>query len=239
MSAELLERGPLGLFLKADRRRALRRRPARAPARDQHPRLARRRTTSYDAERRTFGRHCQAGTWGARLHRRARAYLDPEPPHPDGRPASASAATCASTTSTPTRCSTSGRAGTSAPRATPKFHPSELERLLDVLITGSRKRSTTSRTRAARTAPSRRRERRQSQVLNRLALEAASAERGRGVDAALRRRDRRLHRHQGAAPAGRPARRATSSRTSPSRTRSPAAGASSATCTGSTSPTSC
>src|SRR5207247_7279340 len=60
----------------------------------------------------------------------------------------------------------------------PKFHPSELERLLDVLITGSREQvHQLAEVLKGGVAPATgaERERRQSHVLNRLALEAAGA----------------------------------------------------------------
>src|SRR6266581_3282640 len=81
---ELLERGPLGLFLKATiGERFAGRQPGLLHViniRDWHT-----PDDSYDAERRTFGRHCLAGSWGARYIDGLEEYLDPLPPRSDGK----------------------------------------------------------------------------------------------------------------------------------------------------------
>jgi hypothetical protein len=176
VSAGLLERGPLGIFLKAT---IGARHAGQQPAplhviniRDWHVPDA-----AYDAERRVFGRHCEAGTWGARYIDGLEKYLDPEPPWPDGKG----------------QFSERGSARIYhihadsifdfRPRweertpGQPKFHPSELERLLDVLITGSREEvDELARILKGGGAPTDpvAYERRQSRVLNRLALKAAA-----------------------------------------------------------------
>jgi hypothetical protein len=94
---------------------------------------------SYDAERRIFGRHCEARTWGAGYIEGLERYLDPAPPLPDGK----------------ARLAAVGRARVYhvhsdsifdfRPRwdeqdhRGSKFQRSEFERLLDVLIVGSDK----------------------------------------------------------------------------------------------------
>jgi hypothetical protein len=173
--AQLLEHGPLGVFLKATiGERFAGRQPGTLHViniRDWHfP------DDSYDAERRVFGRHCQAGTWGAGYIDGLEKYLDPEPPRPDGK----------------AQFSERGNARIYhihadsifdfRPRwdertpGQPKFHPSELERLLDVLITGSRSEvdelAAVLKGGAGPTSPVTV-ERRQSQALNQLALQAA------------------------------------------------------------------
>ena len=69
---EDLERGPLGVFLDAvlDQRRANESRGTLhiINIRDWHE-----PGDAYDLERRVYGSHCESGTWGARVHRRARA----------------------------------------------------------------------------------------------------------------------------------------------------------------------
>src|SRR5438874_7209665 len=134
----LLDRGPLGLFLQATVGEAL------AGRRDGLVHVINIRDwhapdDSYDAERRIYGRHCEAGTWGAGYVDGLEKYLDPEEPLPNGR-----ARFC--------------RRGAARiyhihadsifdfrPRweerssVRQKFHQSELERLLDVLITGTDK----------------------------------------------------------------------------------------------------
>jgi len=81
---KLIARGPLGLFLEA----AVGKRFEGGGAgvlhviniRDWHlP------DDSYDAERRLFGRHCLAGSWGARYIEGLEHYLDPDTPRPDGK----------------------------------------------------------------------------------------------------------------------------------------------------------
>ena len=131
-----LAAGPLGLFLRATV--GARMSAADGPLlhviniRDWHV-----PDESYDAERRVFGRHCEARTWGAGYVDGLEGYLDPAPPLPDGK---------------------AGFAGVGRARiyhihsdsifdfrprweerdvSRPKFQRSELERLLDVLIVGS------------------------------------------------------------------------------------------------------
>jgi hypothetical protein len=136
VAPELLARGPLGLFLQA----IMGKRFAGGDEgllhviniRDWHT-----PDDSYDAERRAFGRHCLAGSWGARYIEGLEQYLDPAAPGEDGKASFAE----------------QGKARIYhihadsvfdfRPRwderekgAQAKFHPSELERLLDVLVTG-------------------------------------------------------------------------------------------------------
>ena len=84
------------------------------------------------------GRHCEAGTWGAGYIDGLREYLAPAGYLPMARTASTRARASASITSTPTRSSTSARAGPriSTPKQ-PKFKQSRLEQLLDILIAGT------------------------------------------------------------------------------------------------------
>jgi hypothetical protein len=133
---KLIDRGPLGLFLKATVGERLAGRREKAlhviNIRDWHlP------DDAYDAERRAYGRHCEAGTWGARYIEGLQKYLDPEEPLPDGR-----ARFCARGSARIYHVHADSvfdfrprweerRAGQL------KFHPSELELLLDVLVTGS------------------------------------------------------------------------------------------------------
>lgn len=132
----LLAAGPLGVFLRATvgARMGAKSGPLLhvINIRDWHV-----PDESYDAERRVFGRHCQADTWGAAYVDGLARYLDPAPRLPDGKAAFAAA----------------GRARIYhihsdsifdfRPRweermvKRPKFQRSELERLLDVLIVGS------------------------------------------------------------------------------------------------------
>ena len=76
VSRELLERGPLGLFLQATiGERFAGHQPGLLHViniRDWHT-----PDDSYDAERRVFGRHCLAGSWGCPLHRGPRAVPRP------------------------------------------------------------------------------------------------------------------------------------------------------------------
>ena len=85
VSRELLERGPLGLFLQATiGERFAGHQPGLLHViniRDWHT-----PDDSYDAERRVFGRHCLAGSWGARYIEGLEQYLDPAPARPDGPP---------------------------------------------------------------------------------------------------------------------------------------------------------
>ena len=82
----MLERGPLALFLDACVGERL---AGRQPGilhviniRDWHV-----ADDSYDAERRLYGRHCEAGTWGAGYVDGLEKHLDPLDPLPDGRAA--------------------------------------------------------------------------------------------------------------------------------------------------------
>ena len=170
VTAELLERGPLGLFLET----TIGKRFVGDNAgllhviniRDWHT-----PDDSYDAERRTFGRHCLAGTWGARYIEGLEQYLDPLPPRPDGK------ASFCERGSARIYHIHADSVFDFRPRwderpkrqPQPKFHPSELERLLDVLMTGS----AADIEQLATVLKGGEGERRQSQVLNRLALEAA------------------------------------------------------------------
>jgi hypothetical protein len=176
VAAELLERSPLGLFLNA----TVGQRFAGNDdgllhvinIRDWHT-----PDDSYDAERRTFGRHCLAGTWGARYVDGLEKYLDPLPPRSDGK-----ASFCERGNARVYHIHADSvfdfrPRWDERPKGVPqpKFHPSELERLLDVLLTGS----AADIEQLATVLKDGEGERRQSQVLNRLALEAA----GRNVAA--------------------------------------------------------
>ena len=75
--SEVLERGPLGLFFDGVITK-------RAPARDGARRLDvinirdwHHCDANYDAERRAYGPHCEAGTWGAAYIEGLERYLDP------------------------------------------------------------------------------------------------------------------------------------------------------------------
>jgi hypothetical protein len=172
LPAELLENGPLGLFLKATiGERFAGRQPGLLHViniRDWHT-----PDDSYDAERRTFGRHCLAGSWGARYIEGLEQYLDPAPPRPDGK-----ASFCEQGNARIYHIHADS-VFDFRPRwderpqgqQQSKFHPSELERLLDVLITGSQK----DIEQLASILKGSEGDRRQSQVLNRLAIEAAGA----------------------------------------------------------------
>jgi len=176
LSTRLLERGPLGTFLKA----TIGERFAGQPPgllhviniRDWHVPDA-----PYDAERRVFGRHCEAGTWGARYIDGLETYLDPEPPRPDGKGqfcerGSARIYHIHADSIFDFRPRWEDRTP-----GQPKFHPSELERLLDVLITGSGKEvDELARILKGDVGPANEAalERRQSQVLNLLALQSAA-----------------------------------------------------------------
>jgi len=135
--AKLLDRGPLGLFLKAVVGEGLagrRRHPIHViNIRDWHV-----PDDSYDAERRIYGRHCEAGSWGAGYIDGLEKYLDPEPPRPDGRArfcrrGSARVYHIHADSIFDFRPRWEERSSVRQ-----KFRRSELERLLDVLITGSR-----------------------------------------------------------------------------------------------------
>ena len=199
--------------------RATRAQPARPlPERDRRPALRRQRDgllhvinirdwhtpdDSYDAERRAFGRHCLAGSWGARYVDGLEQYLDPVPPRSDGKASFCERGNARIYHIHADSVFDFRPRWDERPKGQPqpKFHPSELERLLDVLVTGS----AADIEQLAIVLKGSEGERRQSQVLNRLAIEAAGQERGGGLDADLRRGDRRLHRHQGAAHPQRPA----------------------------------
>lgn len=167
---QLLVRGPLGLFLEATiGQRFAGGQPGLLHViniRDWHT-----PDDSYDAERRVFGRHCLAGSWGARYIEGLEAYLDPAPPRADGK-----ASFCERGNARIYHIHADS-VFDFRPRwderhsGTPdrKFHPSELERLLDVLITGS-SADVEELAMVLREGDG---DRRQSQVLNRLALEAA------------------------------------------------------------------
>ena len=184
---------------------------------------------NYDFERRRYGTHCEAGTWGAGYVDGLEEWLDPADPLPTPEEA---------------RYFEKGSVRIHhvhadsifdfRPRRTHikaeerKFRASALEILIDVIAQGSdadqetragvlARRSAAARALAARRGDRRRRER---------SL----------LGAPLHRRDRLLHRHQGrrsSSPASAPA---TSFRTSPSPTRSRRARRSNATSAGSTSP---
>jgi hypothetical protein len=168
---ELLERGPLGLFLSA----AVGARLAGEGSgclhviniRDWHV-----ADDSYDAERRLYGRHCEAGTWGAGYIDGLEQYLDPAESGPDGKGTYCERGTVRiyhvhSDSIFDFRPRWEERSATR-----PKFHPSELERLLDVLITGS---DELIRTLGEVLQADSEVDRRKSQVLNELAMTAARA----------------------------------------------------------------
>src|SRR6266571_1986514 len=168
---KLLERGPLGLFLTATVGERLAGRQSGLlhviNIRDWHV-----PDDSYDAERRVYGRHCQAGTWGAGYIDGLERYLDPEPPLPDGK-----ARFCERGTARIYHIHADS-VFDFRPRweersaSQPKFHPSELERLLDVLITGGREQID-QLARVLKNAHEV--DRRESQTLNQLAITAVRA----------------------------------------------------------------
>jgi hypothetical protein len=86
ITPELMAKGPLGLFLEATVGRR-RRRPDESGTlhvinvRDWHLPGA-----SYDQERRLYGRHCEAGTWGAAPIDGLDEYLDPDGAADDDEP---------------------------------------------------------------------------------------------------------------------------------------------------------
>ena len=84
MPAKMLDRGPLALFLDACvGERLAGRQPGTLHViniRDWHV-----ADDSYDAERRMYGRHCEAGTWGAQYVDGLAPILDPQEALPDGR----------------------------------------------------------------------------------------------------------------------------------------------------------
>jgi hypothetical protein len=136
LSDEVLARGPLGLFLEATV--GARMRASSGPllhvinVRDWHV-----PDDSYDAERRVFGRHCEAGTWGAAYIAGLERYLDPLPPLDDGGARFASVG-CARVYHIHSDSIFDFRPRWEERlRARPKFRRSELERLLDVLFVGS------------------------------------------------------------------------------------------------------
>jgi hypothetical protein len=135
VTTELLERGPLGLFLKAAIGERL---AGRQPGllhviniRDWHT-----PDDSYDAERRTFGRHCLAGTWGARYIEGLEKYLDPAPARSDGKANYYERGTARIYHIHADSVFDFRPRWDERTPGQPKFHPSELERLLDVLVTG-------------------------------------------------------------------------------------------------------
>jgi hypothetical protein len=171
---ELVAHGPLGLFLEA----VIGARFAGTDhgvlhvinIRDWH-----RPDDSYDAERRLYGRHCQAGTWGAGYVDGLRRWLDPEPPRPDGKASFCSrGAVRIYHVHADSIFDFRPRWDEREPGRS-KFHPSELERLLDVLVTGSSGQIERLGhvLDGGDAHPDEIHERRQSHVLNRLAMEAA------------------------------------------------------------------
>ena len=174
VSAELLERGPLGLFLQA----TVGERFAGNEAgllhviniRDWHV-----PGESYDAERRVFGRHCQAGTWGASYIEGLEHFLDPEDALEDGKARFCERGNVRIYHVHADSVFDFRPRWDERTKGSPKFHPSEFERLLDVLITGSREQTDDFATALKGTTEGEpQRERRQSQVLNRIAVQAAS-----------------------------------------------------------------
>ena len=175
VSAELLERSPLGLFLQA----TIGERFAGNDAgllhviniRDWHT-----PDDSYDAERRTFGRHCLAGSWGARYIDGLEEYLDPLPPRSDGKASFCERGNARIYHIHADSVFDFRPRWDERPKGQPqpKFHPSELERLLDVLVTGSPKEIEELAS-VLKGREGGEDERRQSQVLNQLALKAAGA----------------------------------------------------------------
>jgi hypothetical protein len=174
--ARMLERGPLWLFLDACVGKRLDGRQAGMlhviNIRDWHV-----PDDSYDNERRLYGRHCEAGTWGAGYVDGLEQYLDPAAALPDTR-----AAFCERGNVRIYHVH-SDSVFDFRPRweerhvSGGKFHPSNLERLLDVLLTGSdetvERLAATFRGDAEVEADEHAREaRRQSQALNELAAHA-------------------------------------------------------------------
>jgi len=161
----LLREGPLGLFLESVIGTRLKEENAEllhvVNIRDWHV-----PNRSYDSERRLYGRHCEAGTWGAGYIAGLREYLDPEPPLGDGR-----ARFCARGSARIYHVHADSvfdfRPRWEERKAAEhiKFKPSILERLLDVLIGGSEEQIATL---AAELGQADETERRQSQDLNRL-----------------------------------------------------------------------
>ncbi len=175
--AELLEHGPLGVFLKATiGERFAGKQPGLLHViniRDWHV-----PDESYDAERRARsalrGRDLGCAGYIDGLEK----YLDPEPPRPDGKAQFAERGTARIYHIHADSIFDFRPRWDERTPGQPKFHPSELERLLDVLITGSRKEvdqlAGILKGGAGPTSPVAV-ERRQSQVLNTLAIEAAGA----------------------------------------------------------------
>ena len=90
---------------------------------------------AYDVERRAYGSHCEAGTWGVRYVDGLERFLDPTGCAEDvrlrGGRRGARSTTCA-----PTPSSTSSR-GPSTRGGRRKFRASEIEDVLDVVVQGS------------------------------------------------------------------------------------------------------
>jgi hypothetical protein len=133
----LLGKGPLGLFLEATvgaRLTGAQRGILHViNIRDWHE-----PNESYDEERRIHGRHCEAGTWGARYIDGLETYLAPAGYLPDGR-----GRFCAGTSVRIFHVHADSifdfrpRWTEDPDRKLPKFKQSALERILDVLIAGS------------------------------------------------------------------------------------------------------
>jgi hypothetical protein len=178
---DLLENGPLGLFLHACVGRRFTGEQEGLlhviNIRDWH-----RPDDSYDAERRMYGRHCEANTWGAQYLDGLEKYLDPADPLPlpDGRAAYHSEGNARiyhvhSDSVFDFRPRWDERHGSGG-----KFHASTLERLLDVLVTGGDQQidalaSALQDDAEVEENVEGRAARRQSQALRQLALDAVSA----------------------------------------------------------------
>jgi hypothetical protein len=91
----------------------------------------------YAEERRRVGRHCEAGSWGADYVDGFHEYLNPAPPLPDGRAAYAAAGNVRIYHVHSDSLSDFRPRLEEMVAGFGKNHPSSLERLLDVLLTGS------------------------------------------------------------------------------------------------------
>ena len=200
----LLREGPLVGLPRGDDRPAADRETGRRPARDQRQGLARaqrvlRRGTA-DARAPLRSRYLGRG-----LHRRPPAVPESRPRIRTGARASSPAKACASTTSMPTRSSTSGRAGARIhDEHQPKFKQSRLEQLLDILVAGTDEQVARLAKTLGVPSGTEEQERQRSQEIATIADHAIHPHLARDktpIAHRLRRRDRHLHRRQGADPA--------------------------------------
>ncbi len=134
---ELLREGPLGRFLEATVGARLDGKQQRLlhviNIRDWHE-----PNESYDQERRVVGRHCEAGTWGARYLDGLEDYLTPAGYYEDGRARFCSRGSVRLYQVHADSIFDFRPRWTEDPnRKQPKFRKSRLERLLDVLIAGT------------------------------------------------------------------------------------------------------